>query len=287
MNEYKKAFNISIIGCGFLGGAISSGFSNYADIKIYDKYKNFDSQEETIKHGDIIFLCLPTPLYLDDNGRQDLSILDGAIKEAHDLVKENSNKIIVIKSTVLPGTNRAFQLKYTKFKFVSNPEFLSANSARTDFICMSRNILGGEKEYVDKVDDLYKHRFGNSLLTFKTSWEAAEACKYFSNLFFATKLSYFNYVYSVCEEMGINYDEMRDMIVSDSRMGRSHDKVPGENGKRGWGSFCFPKDMLAFINFSKDIGLDPKLLDAVWEQNLEDRGEKDWEQLPGVISKRK
>jgi len=281
---YEKNFNISIIGCGFLGSAISSAFSNYSNIKIYDKYKNFDSLEETVKHGEIIFFCLPTPMYLDDNGRQDLSILHEAISAVHNLVNGSEEKIAVIKSTVLPGTNRSFQKLYPKLKFVSNPEFLSASSARIDFLCMSRNIIGGEPKYVEKVAELYKHRFGNSVLTFKTSLEEAEIAKYGSNMFFAVKLSYFNFIYSMCEKMGLDFNNVRDMIVSDSRIGRSHDKIPGENGKRGWGGFCFAKDMAAFINFSEDLGMDPELLKSSWEQNLKDRGSRDWENLPGVAS---
>jgi UDPglucose 6-dehydrogenase len=284
---YGKKFNISIIGCGFLGGAISSGFSNYSDIKIYDKFKyGYDSLEDTVRHGEFIFFCLPTPYYIDDDGKQDISILENAVRDVHNLVEENSNKIAIIKSTVLPGTNQEFQIKYPKLKFVSNPEFLSAASARIDWVCMSRNILGGEKSSVERVHELYRHRFGNSVLTFKTDWESAELSKYASNMFFAVKLSFFNYIYSMCEKMGLSYDQIRDMMISDSRMGRSHDKVPGENGKCGWGNFCFPKDMLALINYSKDLGLDPKLLNASWEQNLDDRGEKDWEKLSGVVSYR-
>jgi UDP-glucose 6-dehydrogenase len=90
----------------------------------------------------------------------------------------------------------------------------------------------------------------------------------------------------VCENIGLDYDNVRSMVISDSRIGRSHDAVPGSGGKKGWGSFCFPKDMMAFINYSQDnLRLDPKLLKAVWEQNLEDRGEADWEHLgPSVMS---
>jgi len=232
-----------------------------------------------------LFFCLPTPFYADDSGRQDLSILEGSLDDIHDLVEEGSEKIAVIKSTVLPGTNRRFQQKYPKLHFVSNPEFLSAASSRIDFLCASRNILGGEEKYVNEVDALYKHRFGNSLLTHKTTWEKAELVKYGCNLFFSVKLSFFNYIYSVCENMNLDFDEVRDMMVSDSRMGRSHDKVPGSKNKRGWGSFCFPKDMMAFMNFSSDLGIEPDLLRAVWEQNLRDRGEADWERLgPSVMS---
>lgn len=289
MNEYKKKFNVGVIGCGFLGSAISFGFSNYANIKIYDKYKEFDSFEDTVKHADILFFCLPTPFYADDNGRQDLSTLEGSIKDVHDFVKEGSNKIAVIKSTVLPGTNREFQKKYPKLKFVSNPEFLSAASAKTDFVCAARNILGGEFEDIDRVDALYKHRFGNSLLTFKTTWEGAELAKYMSNLFFCTKISFFNYVHSVCEKMDLEYDGVRDMIVSDSRVGRSHDRVPGADGKFGFSGACFPKDLMAFLNFSRDeLELEPKLLQTVWDMNLEARPDKDWEKIgPSVVSYKK
>ena len=278
MVKYSKDFNIGIIGFGFLGSAISFGFSNYANIKIYDKYKESDSLDDVVSHADILFLCLPTPFYKDDNGRQDISILEESLREISKRVSKG-HKIVVIKSTVLPGTNRLFQHKFPNLKFVSNPEFLSASSSRIDFICAARNILGGEIQYVNEVDKLYKHRFGDSLLTFKTTWESAESVKYFCNLFFATKLSFFNYVYSVCRESGINYNEVRDMINSDSRIGRSHDVCPGTDGKFGWGSFCFPKDMLAFINYSRDIGLEPELLKSVWNQNLKDRGEPDWEDL--------
>lgn len=285
MAEYSKKFNISIIGCGFLGGALASGFSNYSNIKIYDKYKEFDTFEETVAHGDIFFFCLPTPFYKDDNGRQDLSILHEAIGQVNDAVDPMDDKVAVIKSTVLPGTNRAFQEKYKNLTFVSNPEFLSAASARLDFLTASRNVLGGPKEAVDKVDALYKHRFGDSLLTFKVEWEEAELVKYTNNIFFALKLTYLNYIYDICQKLEIDYDKVKDMFSADGRVGRSHDSVNPDH-KRGWGNFCFPKDLLALINYVQDeLGMDPKLLQDVWDLNLEQRGEADWEQLgPSVMS---
>ena len=284
----QELHKISIIGYGFLGTAIQFGFSLHADIKIYDKYKSgFDTLEDTVNHGDIIFLCLPTPMFED--GRQDISIVESVVKEVHDLVKENSEKIIVIKSAVLPGTNRMLSQKYPKLKFVSNPEFLTARNNRLDFICAARNILGGESKYVDRVDALYKYRFGNSLFTFKTTPEKAEIVKYSANCFFAIKISYFNFIYDVCEKLGLEYNDVKDMVLSDGRIGRSHLDVvtgAGVSGGRQYSGACFPKDINALINFSKDLGLDPKLIKASWEQNLEGRPEKDWEKIPGVISKK-
>lgn len=283
-------FKIGIIGHGFLGSAVSFGFSLFADIKIYDKFKKgFDTIEETIKNSEFLFFCLPTPMF-DDNGEQDLGILDSAISDVHKLVKNGSNKIAIIKSTVLPGTNRMFQRKYPNLKFVSNPEHLTARNNRLDFICASKNVLGGEIEAVERVEKLYKHRFGNSMPIFKTNWESAELEKYVANIFFCVKLSYFNFVFDIAEKLGIDYEELKDMVLADGRIGRSHCDVGSGQGvsdnKRQWGGGCFPKDINALIHFTKNLGMDPKLISSSWEQNLEGRPERDWEDLPGVITKR-
>lgn len=279
--------NIGVIGYGFLGTAIVHGFGLHANIKIYDKFKaGFEPLEDVVKHSEIMFVGLPTPMFED--GSQDISIVDNAIAEIHELANAEDEKIVIVKSTVLPGTNRMLQAKYPKLKFVSNPEFLTARNNRLDFICAARNILGGETKYVDKVDQLYKHRFGNSLLTFKTTWEAAELTKYAANCFFAVKVSYFNHIYDVAEKLGLEYNEIKDMVLADGRIGRSHCDVASGSGvsdsKRQYGGSCFPKDINALIHFSKELGLNPRLLEASWEQNVEGRPERDWEKLPGVLS---
>jgi UDPglucose 6-dehydrogenase len=219
-----------------------------------------------------------------------LSILEGAIKDVYACVHDGSNKVAVIKSTVLPGTNRAFQAKYPNLKFVSNPEFLTARNNKLDFICASRNILGGEWWPVEQVEKLFRHRFGNSMPIYKTSWEAAEITKYSANCFFAVKVSYFNFIYDLCQKLGLNYNEIRDMVLADGRIGRSHCDVGSgdgvSDGRRQYGGTCFPKDINALIEFSKDLGIDPKLIKASWEQNVEGRPERDWEKLPGVMTKR-
>lgn len=286
----KNDFNIGIIGKGFLGTAIVHGFSLHASIKIYDKFKEgFNTLEDTINSSELLFFCLPTPMFEDD-GSQDLSILEGAIKDVHDKIPEETTKIAIIKSTVLPGTNRMFQAKYPRFRFVSNPEFLTARNNLLDFICASRTILGGEDGPVSRVEALYRHRFGNSMPVYKTSWEAAELVKYSANCFFAVKVSYFNFIYDLCQKLELKYEDVKDMVLADGRIGRSHCDVGSGSGvsdlSRQYGGHCFPKDINALREFAKDIGVDPKLITASWEQNLQGRPEKDWEQLPGVMSKR-
>ena len=290
----NSPYSIGVIGYGFLGGALVHGFSLHANIKIYDKFKaGFDTLEDTVKTSEYLFFCLPTPMF-DDNGEQDLGILDGAVQVVHDEVLklraagDHARKIAVIKSTVLPGANRAFQSKYPELTFVSGPEFLTARSNKLDFICASRHIFGGQdQEALRAMDSLFRFRFGNSVPIYLTDWESAEMVKYASNCFFAVKVNYFNYIYKLCDKLDIEYNDVKDMVLADGRIGRSHCDVPGHDGGFGISGTCFPKDLNALINFSNNIGIDPQILEATWKQNIELRPSKDWEQLSGVVSKRK
>lgn len=290
--DIRDSFKIGIVGHGFLGSSISHAFGLHARIWIYDKYKGgFNTLEETVENSDILFFCLHTPMFED--GKQDLTILDEAIDLAHGLTPKNSDKIAVIKSTVLPGTNRTFQAKYPNLKFISNPEFLTARNNKLDFICASRHIFGGSDERaISKMQGLFEHRFGKSVPIYTTDWESAELVKYTANCFFAVKVSYFNFIYDMCEKLGLDYENIKDMVLSDGRIGRSHaDVMSGagvsETNKRGYGGHCFPKDINALIQFAKSLGLHPELIEASWSQNLRDRPGKDWEELPGVMSKDK
>lgn len=281
-----KKYKFGVMGYGFLGTALVHGFGLHADIKIFDKFKDYDSLEDTVKHAEVMWMCLPTPMNMQ-TGAIDLSILDENLKDIHDLIDESEpRKVVVIKSTVVPGTTRAFAEKYPKLSFVMNPEFLTARNNKLDFICASRIILGGDEKdpAALMLEEIYRYRFGNSALIYQCGWEEAELTKYGANCFFAAKISYFNFIYELCQKLDIDFDNVRDMILSDGRIGRSHANVPGWDGQRGYSGSCFPKDVNALIAFAKAQGIDPKLLSASWEQNLEDRPSKDWEEIPSAVS---
>lgn len=291
----KSEYKIGICGFGFLGTAVSFGFSpclRQENIRIYDKYKQgFGTFEDTIRNSDIIFMCLPTPAF-KDNGQVDLSALEENIERAHNMVDKRDKKIIVVKSTVPPGTTDMFAQKYPKLRFVMNPEFLTGSSAKLDFISSHRVILGGDKDDVKVVEGLYRERFGQSVLIFNTGRKEAEMVKYMCNLFFATKVTFLNVMYDVCDEMGMEFDSVRDMFFADSRIGRSHMNVPGNdidehgNKLRGFGNLCFPKDLASFIYFMQTKGLDANFLQSVWSTNLRYRPDKDWEKITGAFSDR-
>ena len=279
-----KKYDFGIIGMGFLGSALSHGFGLHANSKIYDKYKDYDSLEDVVKGSKFIWMCLPTPMDMQ-TGAIDLSILEENLDQIHDMVDLWDQKIIIIKSTVIPGTTRKFAEKYPKLNFIMNPEFLTARNNRLDFICASRIIIGAEEKWAgDALHEAYSYRFGNSVPIYRTSWEKAELTIYGANNFFALKISYFNFMYRVCQKMDVDFDEVRDMILADGRIGRSHANVPGWDGKFGYSGACFPKDVNAFIRFAEDIDIDPRLLKASWEQNLEDRPDHDWEHVPSAVS---
>jgi len=266
---------LGIIGCGFVGGAVAQGFSLHADLKIYDKAKAFDSLEETINQ-DILFLCLPTPMRR--NGEQNLDIMDEVISGINDLAEET--KIIVIKSTVVPGTTRKYAEKYPKHQFVMNPEFLTARSARLDFINSSRIVIGAERVTSlsgHAVAALYRKRFPSTPI-FPTTWEGAELIKYMANCFFALKITYMNEIYDVCQSLGLDYDQLKAMFVADGRIGNSHLDVPGFDGDRGFGGTCFPKDTSAFALWARRNGTPVKTVELAFEYNKQIRKKIDWEE---------
>lgn len=284
MSVDVKKYKFGIIGMGFLGSAITHGFGLHADIKIYDKYKDYDSLEDVVEHAEFIWMCLPTPMNMAD-GSIDLSILEENLDRIHDMVTEDDKKIIIIKSTVTPGTTSGFAKKYPKLNFTMNPEFLTARNNKLDFICASRIIIGAEEQWVgDRMEEVYRYRFDNSTPIFRTGLREAELTKYGANCFFAVKISYFNFIWEICQKEGLNFAEVRDMILADGRIARSHSNVPGWDGQRGYSGACFPKDINAFIRYAEDLEVDPELISASWDQNIRDRPSKDWEKIPSAVS---
>ena len=242
---------IGIIGNGFVGSAIAAGFDEVADVRIYDtqKEKTRDTLGDTVNESDFIFICVPTPTL--EGGNQHQLYLDVAVTSVID-VAENS-KIIVIKSTVVPGTTRAFAIKFPDHTFLFNPEFLIERDALRSFMETDRIIVGGEPGApMQLIYDLYQLLFEDEDVPyFRTTWEGAELLKYMANNFLAVKLAYLNEIYDVAEALGVPYTDLRYMFMADSRIGCSHTSVPGPDNYRGFGGTCLPKDLKAFIGWAE------------------------------------
>jgi len=282
-------YYIGIVGNGFVGSAVQFGFSPSTgcdyEVRVYDKdpSKSVDTIEETVNKSEFIFLSVPTPSNKD--GSMNLDIVEQALQDISD-VNESKHNVVLLRSTVTPGTTRKLQDKYPNLRIVFNPEFLTERNAKYDFINQARIIVGGgdvqlQRYDVERVGDLYRSRFGESQPVIETNWETAELIKYMSNCFFTTKISFMNEMYQVAEKCGVDWGVALDGFFRDGRVGHSHMNVPGPDGKFGFGGSCFPKDIQALITFGESLGLNMNTLKGAWNTNLEVRPERDWEKLKG------
>lgn len=249
----KQQKRIGIIGGGFVGTAVARYYERKGeDVKIYDKYKDSHEHGEVLKQ-DFIFIAVPTPF----NKKIDLSIMDEAMAE---VARADHGKIVIIKSTVIPGTTENYQKQYPNLRIVFNPEFLTEETADQDFGFPDRQILGYTKESYGIAGDVMQIL---PLAPFSrlVPATAAELIKYFGNNWFAVKVAYANQMYDVCEKLGIDYDIVKDGVAADKRIGTSHLNV-WHKGYRGYGGKCLPKDIRAMIEFGESLGLDMKLLKA-------------------------
>lgn len=275
--------NIGIIGNGFVGSAVEFGFSAQTNcdavVRVYDKNpaKSVHTLNETVNKSDFIFVSVPTPS--NDDGSMNVNILESALM---DIQRVNKRKnIILIRSTILPGTTTKLQKKFKKLNLVFNPEFLTERSAKFDFINQSRFILGGRKRITARVAELFRWRFGDSISIIETNFETAELIKYMNNCYFATKVSFMNEMKLIADKSNVDWDLAVDGFVRDGRIGHSHLAVPGPDGRMGFGGSCFPKDIQAMIHFGKNLDVDMNTLLGAWATNLQVRPEKDWEDLKG------
>jgi len=263
---------LGVIGNGIVGGAIARGFSDHK-IYFYDKYKESDTLETVSKKADIIFISLPTPY---KGTKIDLSIIENAVAQIVEYTN-NTNKVVVIKSTVIPGTTRRLSKEYPNTKFVFNPEFLTEKNFLQDFMNADRHVIGyDDNEAGTKVVSLYTAKWKHTPVI-QTDPTTAEMSKYAANCFLATKVMFANEMYDLCEKLGIQWAGAKEIVVADSRIGVTHLDV---SSVRGYGGKCFPKDIVAILGVFEELGVDSSLLSTVWEKNLKIRKDYDWEKIP-------
>jgi UDPglucose 6-dehydrogenase len=222
------------------------------------------SLKEAVKHAEIIFLCLPTPP--SDDGAADLSRVLGVAGQIADLVDDG--KILVSKSTVPVGTaDKIRELMREKGKgkveVVSNPEFLKEGAAIQDSTKPDRIVIGTQSKHAaDVLAELYAPfvRTGNPILVMDE--RSAEMTKYAANAFLATKISFMNEMANLCTRSGADIDWVRKGIGSDPRIGQQF-LFAGV----GYGGSCFPKDVKALVNISREYDYHFRVLEAVDEVN--------------------
>jgi UDPglucose 6-dehydrogenase len=275
---------IGIVGQGFVGSAVREGMQNYFKVFAFDKdpnkFSNTTSIFNVVENTELTFLCVPTPMR--KSGQCDLNILNAALDEISKSATalNKKNYIVVIKSTIPPGTTDYLSAIYNNLELVFNPEFLTEANAVDDYKNQNRIVIGGDRPGTTKVKQVFSKAFPKVPII-KTSATIAEMIKYVTNTFLALKVSYANEMYQICQGLGIDYDKVIEYARYDERLGNSHWSVPGPDGDFGFSGSCFPKDVQALIYQAKTLGVDPEVLEAAWSKNLKVRASKDWEQLKG------
>ena len=272
---------IGIIGQGFVGNAVYQKFKNYFDVLTYDldESKSNSTKEDLLFKCNTIFLCLPTPMNTD--GSCNVDILQRELENI-DLITDNQEikKTIVIKSTVSPGTTDKWNSSYESLDIVFNPEFLTEANAVEDFNNQNRIILGGPRPATTELRRIYSKVFPKAHII-KTDSTHAEMVKYLTNSFLATKVSFANEIYQICDKLNIDYDKVVEYATLDDRLGKSHWNVPGPDGDFGFGGHCLPKDLSALIYVAMNLHTETNVLNAVEETNDVVRNNRDWENMKG------
>jgi UDPglucose 6-dehydrogenase len=272
---------IGIIGQGFVGNAIYQKFSKYYDVKTYDLDESkCNSTKDKVLSQEIIFMCMPTPMNKDGSCNVDIITeeLDGL-----DLLADNeeTTRIVVVKSTIPPGTTDKWNQQFENLEIVFNPEFLTEANAVDDFENQTRIILGGNKDITTILKQLYSSIFRKTSKIIKTDAKTAELVKYVTNTFLSTKVSFANEIYDLCNGMDLDYDKVIEYATYDERLGLSHWGVPGPDGDRGFGGHCFPKDLSALIKITEILNTRNNVLTATQKTNDEVRSNRDWEKMKG------
>lgn len=275
---------IGIIGWGVVGQAIGAGFENAHEVFWYDKYKEGPfTQSEVIRESEFIFICVPTPMFEDFSG-QDTSVIEGVVSDIAPHI-EDTDTVLVIKSTVLPGTTAKLIEKFPRVSLAMNPEFLTEKRPAWDFAHPDRTIIGASSEKIaERIKEVYEKIYPDTAKYFLTDPTTAELAKFASNTLLAVKVMAANEIHAVATGLKVNYEDVREMIEADPRMG-GHLKVPGPDGDAGFGGKCLPKDMVGFLQIGKDLGVDLSVMRAVWEKNLKVRKNYDWEKIDGATTK--
>ena len=273
--------DVGIVGHGYVGKAVEFGLKPKNKILIHDKFLPSLSLPEVIEKAEFVFVCVPTPMDKEYT-KIDLSIVESVVKEITDLARRKNKKIIIIiKSTVVPRTTRALGKKYNWPQILFNPEFLTEANYLDDFVNADRIVIGGDSNFIrQRLVDLYRASFPKTKI-FQTDPTTAEMVKYMANAFLATKVTFANEMFDICQKSGIKYEEVKKMVVADRRIFDSHLDITTQ---RGFGGKCFPKDVVALLGLAREMKVVMELLNAAWEKNLRIREVRDWEEIPGAVS---
>lgn len=247
---------VGCIGAGVVGNALQQLCG--PETVLYDIRPGFASREQ-INECDVVFVSVPTAMRPD--GSCDTSIVEDAIG----WVKA---PLIIIRSTIAPGTTDRLIAKYNK-RIVFQPEYLGetvrhvfGNMAERDFV-----VLGGTTENTSLAADFYKHYYNSYVRYYFCDAVTAEVAKYMENAFYAVKVTFMNEFYDIARAHGVDFNVLREIWLADPRISRDHTFV--YPWARGFSGKCLPKDCNAIVKSSREHGYEPRFMAATLKINEE------------------
>jgi len=250
---------VSVIGYGWVGKAMHQLFP---DAYVYDPLLGMGNENSKVvinnEFNDMAFVCVPTPCVKE--GKLDTSIVEESVKWL-------KSKLIVIRSTVNPGTVDYLVKKYKKH-IVMQPEYLgeTVNHPMTDQKNRTFLVIGGQPVDRRKLIDLYTTVYNaNTAIRQVTAYEA-EVIKLSENRAISFKVSECQELYDACEKAKLDYYTIREAVYGDDpRFNLWWTFIYPE--KRGFNSKCIPKDVYAWCAWAESLGYKPEITRALLERN--------------------
>ena len=237
---------------------------------------------EAVRSSEAVFICVGTPPL--DNGDADLSAIDNVARMI--ATEGGGPKLVVEKSTVPAQTGQELKRALdvysrksgTNFTVASNPEFLREGTAVNDFLHPDRIVVGvDEPAAAKKLREIYAPILDKKFncpahdgrcpdspppVFVVTTVNSAELIKHASNSFLALKISFANSLADMCDQLGADVQEVTAAVGMDPRIGPQFLQAG-----LGFGGFCLPKDVQAFIRLAERVGIDFTLLKAAEQVN--------------------
>lgn len=251
---------IGVIGLGTVGSVVHESFQTLGYCLSYFDPKYHDSRIDDVLDTEIVFVCVPTQMNQID-GSCDTSIVESVIG---DLNKNNYSGIVVIKSTIIPGTTDSLIQKYNNLRICFSPEFLRAKTALSDFLYNQDVLVIGTHnndiyECVKKVHYKLCKNIKHVLPT------EAEIVKYFNNVHHAVHVVFANMMYDVCKKFDCSYENVHDTIDQRDCINASY--LNCNENLREYGGECLPKDISAWSKMLKDTGVKYTFIDHIIKDN--------------------
>lgn len=250
---------IGIIGLGAVGSAVKRGFEYIGHNVVGYDIKTESTKIQDVLDTEIVYVCVGTPSNEDGSCN-----IDSVLDVVHNLNNLNYNGIIVIKSTVTPGTTNNLVVKYSDKKIAFVPEFLRERCAYEDFI-NNHNVLVVGTEDIHVYNKIVESHGNLPKNVSQLTIIEAELVKYFSNTYKATKITFANSFHKLSNELDANYTKIKNTFLLHGVTEGEYLDVNDEFG--GFAGMCLPKDIKAIITLVNELDLDLDIFKFVDSEN--------------------